>query len=184
MITNKVEMEFSSGLIDDSALFSSLFSPAILEDVYFSRFAKSTGKGVDRLNGPQYASRAPADLAKVSEKCLDGSYRFSSYLENLKTKGRNKPPRVIGIPTIRDRVVLHQLNRYLAFLYPERVPKNIASTYIRQITEDLKTKPIEHTSVCSTDIKTFYDSIKPDRLLAVLRHRVKCWQALRLLSIT
>lgn len=169
-------------LVDDTALFSALFSAAALEAVFKEEFASTSGKGVDRLNGFQFSSNAKAHLATASTKCLTGKYRFSPFLEVLKTKGRDKNPRLIGIPTVRDRVVLHQLNKFLATLYQERVPKNVASTYVREIATDLKSKSPTETWICSTDIKTFYDSIKRDRLLKVLAKRIKCQTALKLIS--
>jgi RNA-directed DNA polymerase len=167
---------------DDSTLFAELFGTDALLDVFRANFESTTGKGVDRLNGFQFAPRAAVDMASVSKKCLNGGYRFAPYLEVLKTKGRDKPPRLIGIPTVRDRVVLRQLNQFLAAVYPERVPKNIASTYIRQIAADLKTKVPHETWVCGTDIRTFYDAIQRDRLLKVVGRRVKCAAAIKLIG--
>lgn len=172
----------ASAPIDDAALFSALFSTAALEAVFKEEFASTTGKGIDRLNGFQFAKAAKAQLATASAKCLCGTYRFSPFLEVLKTKGRDKHPRLIGIPAIRDRVVLHQLNKFLATLYPGRVPKNVASTYVREISADLKGKSPAETWICSTDIKTFYDSIKRDRLLKVLAKRIKSRVAVKLIS--
>ena len=168
--------------VDDAMLFNSLFAPAALEAVFKDEFASTTGKGLDRLNGFQFSLNAKAELATASAKCLAGRYRFSPFLEVLKTKGRDKPPRLIGIPTVRDRVVLHQLNKFLAAIYPERVPKNVASTYVREISTDLNGKSPTDTWICSTDIKTFYDSIRRDQLLKVLRKRINCPSALKLIS--
>lgn len=168
--------------IDDTTLFAALFSTMALEAVFKEEFASTTGKGVDRLNGFQFAMNAKGHLATASAKCLTGSYRFSPFLEVLKTKGRDKNPRLIGIPTVRDRVVLHQLNKFLAALYPERVPKNVASTYVREILTDLRGKSPTETWVCSTDIKTFYDSIQCDRLLKVLARRIKSQSGLKLIG--
>lgn len=168
--------------IDDTMLFGALFSATALEAVFNEEFASTTGKGVDRLNGFQFAMNAKIQLATASAKCLIGMHRFSPFLEVLKTKGRNKNPRLIGIPTVRDRVVLHQLNKFLATLYPERVPKNVASTYVREISIDLKEKSPTETWICSTDIKTFYDSIQRDRLLKVLTRRIKSQSALKLIG--
>lgn len=168
--------------IDDAKRFSALFSAAALEEVFNEEFASTTGKGVDRLNGFQFAMNAKAQLAIASAKCLLGTYRFSPFLEVLKTKGRDKNPRLIGIPTVRDRVVLHQLNKFLASLYPERVPKNVASTYVREISTDLKGRSPTETWICSTDIKTFYDSIQRDRLLTVLAKKIKSRNALKLIG--
>ena len=168
--------------VDDVALFDTLFSPDALEAVFKAEFASTTGKGVDRLNGFQFALNAKTELLVASVKCLKGQYRFAPFLEVLKTKGRDKNPRLIGIPTVRDRVVLHQLNQFLAGVYPNRVPKNVAGTYVRTIALDLKSKPLAATWICSTDIKTFYDSIKQDRLLKVLSKTIKCTGATRLIA--
>lgn len=167
--------------IDDARLFNALFSTTTLEEVFKEEFGSTSAKGVDRLNGFRFAMDAKSLLAIASAKCLAGRYRFSPFLEVLKTKGRDKYPRLIGIPTVRDRVVLHQLNKFLAALYPDRVPKNVASTYIREISTDLKSKSPTETWVCSTDIKTFYDSIQRDRLLKVLEKRIKTESAVRLI---
>jgi RNA-directed DNA polymerase len=122
---------------DISALFSELFKTAALVEVFQARFADSPSKGVDRLNGFQFSSRAASALAIASQKCLDGRFRFSPYLENLKTKGRGKAPRLIAVPAVRDRVVLHQLNKVLAAAFPNCVPRNIANSYVRAIATDL-----------------------------------------------
>ncbi len=167
--------------IDDVTLFGALFAPAALEAVFKEEFASTTGKGIDRLNGFQFSLDAKSHIATASAKCLAGRYRFSPFLEVLKTKGRDKLPRLIGIPTVRDRVVLHQLNKLLATVYPERVPRNVASTYVRTISSDLKGKSPTDTWICSTDIKTFYDSIQRDRLLLVLAKRIKSQSVLKLI---
>lgn len=168
--------------VDYAALFDTLFAQASLEGVFNEEFESTTGKGVDRLNGFQFSLNGKEQLATASAKCLTGQYRFSPFLEVLKTKGRDKNPRLIGIPTVRDRVVLHQLNKFLAAVYPERVPKNVASTYVREISIDLKGQSPSDTWICCTDIKTFYDSIQRDRLLKVLAKRIKSQSALRLVG--
>lgn len=181
-MTTELTTAFAAKPIDDEVLFRELFSPDALHEVFNEKFASTTGKGVDRLNGFQFGINAKRDLSTASLKILSGQFRFSPFLEVLKTKGRDKPPRLIGIPTVRDRVVLHQLNRFLATLYPERVPKNVASTYVREISVDLKGRSPTDTWVCSTDIKTFYDSIKQDRLLKVLAKKVKCRSGVKLIK--
>jgi RNA-directed DNA polymerase len=176
---------FPSEMIDHLSpgeLFAYLFSPAELVRVFEEKFSQSSGKGVDRLNGFQFVARATGELSVASRKCLDGSYRFSPYLEVLKAKGRGKLPRIIGIPTIRDRVVLSQLNVYLAKLFPDRVPRNVAATYVRRIAKELESVDSESTWVCTTDIKTFYDKIQRPRLLEILRKRIGNSQALMLVS--
>jgi retron-type reverse transcriptase len=177
MTKSAAEVAFSAKLIDQSTLFDHLFSAAELEMTCFSRFANSTGKGVDRVNGFQFKARAPQEFEVASAKCRKGKYRFAPYLESLKLKGRNKSPRIIGIPTVRDRTVLKQLNAFLAAVFPDRVPRNIANGYVRTVTTELKAVA-DTTWICSTDIKTFYDSIQRDRLLKVLAKAITCAEAL------
>ncbi|MDR6153862.1 RNA-directed DNA polymerase [Acidovorax delafieldii] len=160
--------------LDDDLLFKLLFSAEALEAVFRERFATTTGKGIDRLNGFQFSARSKAQFAVVSEKIISGRFRFSPYLEVLRPKSRDKKPRLIGIPTVRDRVVLHQLNKFLAAKFPERVPKNVASTYVRELSQGLQSLPKDTTWICSTDIQTFYDDIRQPRLLWLLRKRVSC----------
>jgi len=182
MAKSVAEQLYAAGAMDEASLFASLFSADALKARFDGDFAWSAGKGTDRLNGFQFAPRAAAECAVASAKCLAGTYRFAPYLENLKPKGRSKPPRLIGIPTVRDRIVLSQLNKFLAAIFPDCVPKNIASGYVRQVFEGLKTRVPENTWICSTDIKTFYDSIKQDRLMNVLGRKVKISAALQLVE--
>jgi len=180
MTPSPLERLYESNEIDDTQLFCGLFLPASLFDVFQISFSNSTSKGTDRLNSFQFAPRALQELSLASAKCINGTYRFAPYLEVLKTKGRDKNPRLIGIPTIRDRVILAQLNRFLAAVYPERVPRNVASKYVRTIADDLQTRTGRSTWICSTDIKTFYDSIERPRLLKHLTKQIKCGAALKL----
>lgn len=165
---------------DDDAVFDSLFSPQSMLDAFQTKFSSNPAKGVDRRNGFQFAASALSELTAASQKCRDGTFRFSPYLENLKSKGRKSPPRLIGIPTIRDRVVLHQLNRFLAFSFSGAVPKNIASGYVRSIASDLRSADLTGMWVCGCDIKTFYDSIRRDRLLQIIRSETDCQRAIAL----
>jgi RNA-directed DNA polymerase len=162
--------------------FKELFQTNALYEVFLTKFKNSESKGVDRANGTQYAALALQSLETVSKKCLDGSFRFSPYLEILKAKGRGKTPRLISIPTIRDRIVLHQLNKLLAQIYPDCVPKKIATQYIRSISNELKKKEPGTTFVCGCDIKTFYDGIPPKRLLALIQKRLSIKNAISLLK--
>lgn len=182
MIYEELEQQWLLGAVSDTVLFETLFSEQLLYELFYQSFARTTGKGIDRLNGFQYAMRAADELATASKKCIGGSYRFAPYLEVLKNKGRNKEPRVIGIPTIRDRVILSQLNRFLALVFADRVPRNVASTYVRKIAQEFEVATHDDLSVCSTDIKKFYDCIQRARLQTLLAKKIKCKAALSLVS--
>jgi RNA-directed DNA polymerase len=165
--------------IDQDTLFRDLFSSRSLVDRFHERFSRSAAKGVDRLNGVQFAKRAAGDLAIASRKCIAGTYRFTPYCEHLRLKGRDAAPRVISVPTIRDRVVLAQLNRFLSALFPECRPP-LASACVRGLTAAMPRPLPPDIYVCTTDIRKYYDSMRQDGLLRLLSGRVTCWQALKL----
>lgn len=168
-------------IIDQDELFDELFSSESLFKTFNEKFGNSGAKGIDRLNGMQYSLRAQRDLIKASEKCLNGSFRFSPYLEMLKSKGRGKNPRVISIPTVRDRVVLRQLNIFLCKVFPEYVPKSVASTYIRALSSDFLSANPDDVYICSCDIEGFYDNIIKMRLIKKLSSRINSKKALNLI---
>lgn len=174
--------KFHDGLICQDGLFDALFSPEALFEVFEKKFQKTSAKGLDRLSGPQFSRFAPEELISVSRKCADGRFRFTAYLESLKAKGRAKPPRLIGIPTVRDRVVLVQLNRFLAAVFASCVPRNVASGYVRIISSDIQARDLSETWVCGTDIKNFYDDIPRSSLLSVVAQRVTNAGALDLVA--
>lgn len=168
-------------VIEQDDLFDELFSSESLFKTFNEKFINSGAKGIDRLNGVQYSLRAQRDLIKTSEKCLNGSFRFSPYLEMLKSKGRGKNPRVISIPTIRDRVVLRQLNIFLCKVFPEYVPKSVASTYIRALSSDFLSANPDDVYICSCDIEGFYDNIIKTRLIKKLSSRINSNKALNII---
>ncbi|WP_081284731.1 reverse transcriptase domain-containing protein [Chromobacterium subtsugae] len=174
--------KYNDGVIDDDGLFRSLFSAHFLIDIYQAKYKNSSAKGIDRINGFQFSSRAAAEIYLACEKSINGTYRFSPYLEVLKVKNREKPPRLISVPTIRDRIILSQLNKFLSIIYPERVTRNIASVYIRDISGKLAELPMDSTWVCGADIVTFYDDVDISRLIALLSRRIKSKIALKLIK--
>ena len=84
-------------------------------------------------------------------------YNFSPYLEKLISKGRNKAPRVISIPTIKDRIVLYALKEVLHELFPECVNTELVNKKIKDIFSYLGVSG--ETKIIRLDIKDFYGSI-------------------------
>jgi RNA-directed DNA polymerase len=165
-----------------SKRFAELLSEEALKDTFWRKFSASGGKGIDRTNGFQFGSKRIADLGHASRKCLDGSFRFTPYLEVLRPKGRESKPRVISIPTVRDRVILNQLKDLLAEAFPECVPRSLAGSIIREIAADLPTHELKTTYVAGCDLKQFYDTLHRDRLLKHLQRRITDKRALELIE--
>lgn len=165
-----------------AAHFEELFSPDALFDVFVRRFSSSPAKGCDRINGYQYEPRAKLDLQTASTKCLAGTFRFSPYLETLRTKGRDRLPRLISVPTVRDRVVLHQLKDLLALAFPDSVPKSIASGLVREVAASVAALQPKKHFACGCDVKDFYGSIRRERLNALLSKTINESRLLKLVA--
>lgn len=165
--------------------FDEFFSASRLEAVFLEKYSRSLSRGVDRLNGPLFKSKNYKEQFRVaSEKCINGTYRFSPYLEVLKPKGRGKLPRMISVPTVRDRVVLYQLNKYIAETFQASGVKGcFARQHISDIVGSLKgERDINDIYIFRTDIKVFYDSILWGKLLFVISGRIRCRRAISLIS--
>jgi hypothetical protein len=88
----------------------------------------------------------------------------------------------LTVPTVRDRVVLHQLKELLAEAFPACVPRSIAGTIIREIAADLPTRDLQTTFVAGCDIKQFYDTLHRDRLMKHLQRQITDPRALKLIE--
>lgn len=161
--------------------YEELMSVPALMSTFWSKFSSSAGKGIDRINGFQFGKTRIDDLVHASRKCLDGTFRFTPYLEVLRPKGRDSKPRLISIPTIRDRIILHQLKVLLSNAFPDCVPKSIAGNIIREIVADLPNFDIDATYVAGCDVKKFYDTLHRDRLMGHLRDQITDSRALNLI---
>jgi hypothetical protein len=99
-----------------------------------------------------------------------GSYRFTGYREVLELKGAGKAPRVLSIPTARDRIVLRALAECLTKLFPHTrgvIPHQRVfevATVVAAGTYD---------SYVKLDVQNFYPSIMHSQIEQKLRTRIR-----------
>lgn len=153
---------------DLNTAFEILFSEEQLLTEFNRRHRDSVSRGLDRRNGAAFERSSHAELLVASRKCIAGTYEFTPYLENLKIKDHKSAPRRISIPSIRDRVVLSQLNKMLRIAFPDESKSPLASSYVRRLAKDLRGVPVESGWTAGCDIKKFYDSIDRGRLRKLL----------------
>jgi RNA-directed DNA polymerase len=130
-----------------------------LEALFNRKFAQASVGGRDRITASAFASRVREECHIIERKARSDSYQFSAYLERLVTKGRAKEPRVLSIPSLRDRIVLNQLKEFLHAHIPRVVRRGLPNEYVRDIKEKLSSRATEQLSFVRADIKSFYDSI-------------------------
>ncbi|MGT2505932.1 reverse transcriptase domain-containing protein [Cupriavidus basilensis] len=152
-------------------IFKSEFSRQNLLAVYQEHIANTSAIGIDRLGRPQFEMHLDHHLDVIFRKVGGGSYRFSQYREKLISKGAKKYPRVISIPTFRDRVVLRALCNVLRSVFETDISQKIPQVVIGEIKEAISSGQYSHFA--KLDIKEFYPSIRHDLLTRRLRTRMR-----------
>lgn len=98
---------------------------------------------------------------------------FEVYKEKLSLKGKNKFPRVISIPSYKDKIILkfiaNKLNKQLENSLSQR---EICQMKINKITKLLREKP-SYNYCLKIDIKDFYPSINHYILKEILLNNLK-----------
>lgn len=147
-----------------------IFEKENLEELFKNNFINSRTKGIDKVNAVGFLNRKEEFLDIIDRKLKSNNYTFSPYIEVLKLKGRHQFPRIISIPTLRDRLVLLAIKEYLHESFPESVNKKLPNSYIRDIKKYLS-KNKKDKFFFKVDITKYYDSINRELLLEKLKSR-------------
>lgn len=143
-----------------------------MEDYFAKNLLHKKGGGIDKISPKKYWDKNRSHFGIIAKKCTDATFRFSPYRENLILKGRDKKPRVIVIPTVRDRLVLGVLNNILQNIFPDCIQKDLPNAYIHKIKEYISLHAEKPMCFFQTDIKSFYDTISHSLLMTKLRRRI------------
>jgi RNA-directed DNA polymerase len=146
------------------------FAEETLSILYEKKYKDSRSKGLDKVNCLNF--NKGNELAIINRKVIDSSYEFTPYLEILKLKGRYKLPRLISVPTLRDRITLLALKEYLHNKFPESVNRKLPNHYIRDLKRFLNaSNSKENINYIKLDIKNFYDKINRTILIDILKSK-------------
>ena len=133
------------------------FSVEALRKIYKEKVQGSSARGRDGVSARNLNdSQVERIVQATSAGLMDGTYRPSPYREFLKLKGSGKAPRVISIPTVRDRLALAAVTAHLRTNILEislRTPQNIVSDIKKSINGN------EYRDFIRSDIVSFYPSI-------------------------
>ena len=119
------------------------FELEYLKDLYTRKIKKSKSKGIDKISIETFDKKLEENLNIIIRKVLNKTYIFSPYLEILKLKGRDKSPRLISIPTIRDKIVLLAIKEILHDAFDTDVNRKLPNNYIKDIKKYLDATPGE-----------------------------------------
>src|SRR4030042_4388822 len=117
-----------------STSFRSIFTKRHLKDLYYSSVRYKSAVGIDRVNTKSFEKLLDYHIDVIYRKIRKGIYKFTQYREKLFSRGPSRNPRVISIPTIRDKLalkalfeLLHSIYRHGPFLH--ELIKNVMNLY-------------------------------------------------------
>jgi RNA-directed DNA polymerase len=143
--------------------------------------------GVDHVTVEQYAKNADANLKRLSEELRHGQYRPQQIRRHYIPKPGSQEKRPLGIPTVRDRVVQTALRMvmepiferdFAAHSYGFR-PNRGCKDALRRV-QGLLTAGYVH--IVDADLKSYFDTIPKDRLMARIGQKVADGRILSLIA--
>lgn len=115
------------------------FSTETLTELFWKKIRYRCSPGLDRVGIVSFVNDLERNIELINKKVLNGSYSFTKYCELLISKGRNKSPRCVSRPTIRDKLVLCALHGYLQERYIKEVDNRLVHTKISEIVKKCHT---------------------------------------------
>lgn len=150
-------------------MYKEIFSIEHIADRYESHIKGKSGMGIDRMSIPSFEKNLNSHFEIIERKCKDGSYTFSPYLEKLISKGRDKNPRVISIPTLRDKLVISLYNEWLQKHFSEFKTIDLPNSRIRNFKTIAEEHSLSWLEISKIDMSAFYDTIDREILLEKLK---------------
>ncbi len=182
------EMRQRDLFIEEPRLFEALCTLESLE-AGFRRVKKNKGApGVDGVTIAEFESRLDEELSQLKEELESWTYKPLPVRRVEVPKPGGKGIRLLGVPTVRDRVVQTTLKELLEPIFeplfsdhsygfrPERNQRQAVEA-ARQIVAGGK------PYVVDIDLAKFFDRIQHDRLIARLSEQVADKRILRLIGL-
>lgn len=160
--------------------FRKAFTKKNLAKIYEDKVQFRASVGMDHITPQVFEQKLDNEIRIISDKVQSGTYQFTRYREVLISKGRGKEPRIISIPTIRDKLALAACHMFLQETYRDVIDEPLLHTIVGDITQCVQSGA--YTGYVKVDITKFYASINHDILLKKVKQRIRKKEALVLLE--
>jgi len=160
-----------------STSYRSIFTKKNLINLYYSNVRYRSAVGIDRVNTKSFENLLNQHIDTIYRKTNNKTYKFTQYREKLLSRGPYKHPRVISIPTIRDKIVLKALFGVIQSIYESgpflhELVNKVIGLYISR----------SFSGFIRIDVKDFYPSIKHNILVEILERKIKSKKILYLID--
>lgn len=158
-----------------SSAFRAAFALKSLRSLYYE-FVRYRGTvGLDGINSAGFEKRIDSHVRMIHARVRGGTYRFTPYRAVLASKGPHKPPRILSIPTVRDKLVLRASTTVLREVFaPDLLRKplhSVIDTLFRQIRSNNTTA--RYDWFLRFDVENYYPSIEHRILFRELFRKIR-----------
>jgi RNA-directed DNA polymerase len=169
------------------SLIDKLHPESTLRTAFAKVAANHGAAGVDHVTIEQYASDVDENLKRLSEELRTGGYRPQAIRRHYIPKPGSQELRPLGIPTVRDRTVQTALRMVLEPIFERDFaahsygfrPGRGCKAALRRVDALLEAGYIH---VVDADLKSYFDTIPKDRLLAQIGQKVSDGRILALIG--
>ncbi|NRS15859.1 RNA-dependent DNA polymerase [Brevibacillus sp. HB1.4B] len=161
-------------------VYKKKFTEKEIRHVYETVIKKKATTGLDRINKETFEKNLDENIEIITRKVANGTYDFISYKEKLIMKGRDKFPRVISIPTIRDKITLNIVKGILSTEFQSVTNNELIQVKIGKLQDSIQNDGYDY--FIKFDIKNFYPTINHRILLQKVRGRIKSRKILTLIK--
>lgn len=166
--------------METTNLFAECFSKEVLKELFFKKIWYERAVGLDKMTVSSFAKNLDSELEVIRRKITGGSYHFTTYRQMLLLKGAKKYPREISVATVRDRLVLTALNRFLVLrLGAQACQTPLPQNVIKESIKAMESGRFDY--YLKFDIEHFYSSIHHEKLFSILQSTVGQQQVVSLL---
>ena len=173
---------------DPRSLFDEIISYEQLHKAYKLVRANKGAPGVDGMTAKDFGANLNAELTKLSKEVRGWTYKPSPARRVRIPKPDGKKERLLGIPTVRDRVLQRSIQLSLERLFEPEFsdssfgfrPRRGQPEAVQQAHRLIQ----EGKDWCvDIDLENFFDTINHDRLIQRLKLKVADRRVLRLIGI-
>lgn len=151
--------------------FYRAYSLKKLNEIYEEKIQYRASAGMDNITPKVFEAHLTDNIQIISKKVLAGAYSFTRYREILISKGRGKEPRVISIPTIRDKLALAAYHSFLQNVFADTIEEPLLHTIVGSISQRVLSG--QYNGYVKIDITKFYSSINHSILLKKIKKKLK-----------
>ena len=169
---NIVEVPF-----DREHLLEVILSPNNMNKAY-KAVVRNKGKGgIDKMSCEQLLPWLLANKDELIRSLLDGTYRPNP-VRRVEIPKDNGKMRLLGIPTVVDRMVQQAINQVLTIVYEPQFSKNSFGFRPRRGCLDAvrEVRAISETGymyVVDLDLERFFDTVNQSKLIEILSRTIK-----------